>query len=141
MAEARTGDTVKVFYTGKLDDGTVFDSNVGQEAMEFTLGQGQLIPGFEKAVLGMKPGDSATTRIAADDAYGPVQEDRIVVLQRSEMPQNIDPKVGQRLQFGSPEGRVVVLVTATTDETVTVDGNHPLAGKDLTFEITLAEIA
>lgn len=141
MSQAKAGDTVKVFYTGKLDDGTVFDSNVGQEALEFTVGQGQVIPGFENAVVGMNIGDSATTRIPAAEAYGPVQPEMIVVLQRSEMPKHLDPKVGQRLQFGSPEGRVVVVVTEATDETVTVDGNHPLAGKDLTFEIQLSEIA
>jgi peptidylprolyl isomerase len=92
-------------------------------------------------VLGMKPGDSTVAKIAAGDAYGPVEADRIVVLPRSEMPKNLDPKVGQRLQFGSPDGKVVVIVTEATEETITVDGNHPLAGKDLTFEIQLAEIA
>jgi peptidylprolyl isomerase len=141
MAQAKAGDTVKVFYTGKLDDETVFDSNVGEESMEFTIGQGQLIPGFENAVLGMNVGDSTKIHIAADDAYGPYLEDRLVVLPRSEMPAGLDPQVGQRLQFGSPEGRVIVLVTETSPESITVDGNHPLAGKDLTFEIQLTEIA
>jgi peptidylprolyl isomerase len=140
MSQAKTGDTVKVFYTGKLDDGTVFDSNVGQEAMEFKIGEGMLLPGFEDAVLGLETGGRATAKIPAAEGYGLVQEEMIVVLNRSEMPKNLDPKVGQRLQFGSPEGKVVVVVTNTTPETVTVDGNHPLAGKDLTFEIELAEI-
>jgi peptidylprolyl isomerase len=140
MSQVKAGDTVKVFYTGKLDDGTVFDSNVGGDALEFTLGDGQLIPGFEKAVLGMTPGNTTTVRIAADDAYGPLVDDRIVVLQRSELPANLDPKVGQRLQFGSPDGKIIVLVTEATEETVTVDANHPLAGKDLTFEIELLEV-
>jgi len=140
MAQAKAGDTVRVFYTGRLDDGTVFDSNVGGEALTFTLGHGELISGFEDAVVGMEAGHSATVRIAANEAYGERAEERVVVIDRSELPAGFDPKVGQQLRFGSPDGAVVVLVTAATEETVTVDGNHPLAGKDLTFEIELAEI-
>jgi peptidylprolyl isomerase len=141
MAQAESGDTVRVIYTGKLDDGTVFDSNVGNEPLEFTLGEGQLIAGFEQAVLGMNTGDSTVVRIASADAYGEYMADRLVVLPRGELPAGLDPKVGQQLRFGSPDGAVVVVVTAATEESITVDGNHPLAGKDLTFEIQLSEIS
>jgi peptidylprolyl isomerase len=140
VAQAKAQDTVRVFYTGKLDDGTVFDSNRDDQPLEFRIGDQQLIPAFENAVLGLTPGQSTVVRVAAADAYGEYLQDRCVELQRSELPHGLDPKVGQRLQFGSPEGRVIVTVTAATAETVTVDGNHPLAGKDLTFEIELAEI-
>jgi len=141
MAKAKAGDKVKVYYTGKLDDGTVFDSNVGGETLDFVAGGGELIGSFEEAVIGMSEGESTTIRIAAKDAYGEYLQERIVVLQRSELPAGLDPKVGQHLRFGSPDGAVTVLVTATTEDSVTVDGNHPLAGKDLIFDIELVEVA
>ncbi|HSV26988.1 MAG TPA: peptidylprolyl isomerase [Sedimentisphaerales bacterium] len=140
MAQAKTGDRVRVFYTGKLDDGTVFDSNFGGDALEFTVGSGELIGGFDKAVIGMSAGDATTIRISPEDAYGQRLEERVVVLSRKELPSGLDPGVGQHLRFGSPDGAVTVLVTAATEESITVDGNHPLAGKSLTFEIELAAI-
>ena len=96
MAQAQDGDTVKVHYTGKLDDGTVFDSSVDQDPLEFTLGDDQLIPGFESAVIGMNAAESKTVKIAAAEAYGPHQEEMVLVVERAEFPDDIDPKVGER---------------------------------------------
>lgn len=140
-AQAKDGDTVKVNYTGMLADGTVFDTSEGREPLEFTLGQGQLLPGFEKTVIGMKAGESKTVNIPADEAYGPYRDDLVLVMGRDQLPEDLDPEVGQQLQATQPDGStIVVTVTAVTETTVTVDANHPLAGKDLTFKIELVEI-
>ena len=142
MAQAKTGDTVKVHYTGKLDDGTVFDTSADREPLEFKIGEGQLIPDFEQAVVGMNAGESKTIQIPSDNAYGPHHEEMIMVVDRKEFPQDLEPKVDQRLQVRQPDGQeFVVTVTAVSETNVTLDGNHPLAGKDLTFDIQLAEIA
>lgn len=142
MAQAKTGDTVKVHYTGKLDDGTVFDSSVDREPLQFTIGQGQLIPDFEQAVIGMNPDESKTVQIPADKAYGPHREDMVIKVERSNLPADLDPKVDQKLQMRHPDGQAtVVTVTEVNDADITLDGNHPLAGKDLTFDIQLTEIA
>lgn len=142
MAQAKTGDTVKVHYTGKLDDGTVFDSSVDREPLQFTIGQGQLIPDFEQAVIGMNPDESKTVQIPADKAYGPHREDMVIKVERSNLPADLDPKVDQKLQMRHPDGQAtVVTVTEVNDADITLDGNHPLAGKDLTFDIRLTEIA
>jgi FKBP-type peptidyl-prolyl cis-trans isomerase 2 len=141
MTAAQQGDTVKVHYTGRLDDGTPFDSSDGGDPLEFTLGGGQIIPGFEEAVVGMEPGQDKTVTIDADQAYGPVREELQVVVDRSEFPENVDPEVGQRLQIQQPNGATtIVTVTETNDESVTLDANHPLAGKELTFDLRLVEI-
>ena len=141
MAQAKTGDVVKVHYTGKLDDGTVFDSSDGREPLQFTIGEGQLIADFEQAVVGMNPGDSKTVQIATDNAYGPRHEEMVIEIDRKDLPENLDPKVDQKLQVRQNEGQeFVVTVTAVTETSVTLDGNHPLAGKDLTFDIQLSEI-
>jgi len=141
MIEAESGDTVKVHYTGTLEDGTVFDTSVEREPLEFTLGQGQLIPGFEQAVIGMKIGDLKTINIPADQAYGPYRDDLILVIERDQLPEDLDPEVGQQLQMTQADGEVVrVMVSDVSEATVTIDANHPLAGKDLTFEIELIEI-
>jgi peptidylprolyl isomerase len=134
---AQTGDTVEVNYTGKLTDGTVFDSTSGGEPYEFTLGQGQVIPGFEQAVTGMKIGESKTVSIPADEAYGPRRDDLIVEVNRDELPPDIDPQVGMQLQTDHAGGILVVTITGVSETTVTVDANHPLAGQDLTFDIEL----
>lgn len=142
MSEAKNGDTVKVHYTGKLKDGEVFDTSEGNEPLEFTIGEGQIIPGFEEAVLGMSPGDSKTVEIAADKAYGERIDDLVVQIDRKEMPPDLECEAGQKLRVGSPEGPVaVVTVLEVTEAVVTVDANHPLAGHDLTFDIELVEIA
>lgn len=141
MAQARIGDPVRVHYTGSLEDGTVFDSSVGSEPMAFTIGQNMLIPGFENAVIGMNEGDSRTVSIPPDEAYGGHIKDLVAVVERSEIPSSINPKTGMMLQATSDEGTVTpVTITEVTEDTVTLDANHPLAGKRLIFEIKLLEI-
>ena len=141
MAQATTGDTVRVHYTGTLHDGTTFDSSEGREPLEFTVGGGQVIPGFEQAVEGMEPGDTKTVEIPADDAYGPKREEMMLQVSPDQFPEGVDPELGQQLQLSQPDGQnVVVRVTDVQDDAVTLDANHPLAGEDLTFEITLDEI-
>ena len=141
MAQVKHGDTVRVHYTGKLSDGTIFDSSANRDALEFTLGKGQLIAGFEKAVKGMSPGESVTVEIPSDEAYGPHRPEMVTELDRNRLPGDVDVKVGQRLQLRQKGGQsLVVKVTGTTDTTLTVDANHELAGKDLTFEIQVVEI-
>lgn len=142
MLQAKQNDTVKVHYTGKLDDGTVFDSSVGREPLEFTLGEGRVIPGFEDAVFGMETGDTKTVIIPAADAYGDYEAGLAQVVPHASFPPNIQPEVGQRLQVQNQAGQtMVVTITAIGDNGVTLDGNHPLAGKDLTFDIELVAIA
>lgn len=141
MAQAKEGDTVRVHYTGKLEDGTVFDSSTGREPLQFTLGSGDVIAGFEKAVLGMSPGDSTTERIPATDAYGPRQEAMTLELSRDQLPTEITPEVGQQLQIRQDNGQAVpVMVTEVTDDKVILDANHPLAGETLVFDIELVDI-
>jgi FKBP-type peptidyl-prolyl cis-trans isomerase 2 len=141
MAQAKNGDTIKVHYTGRLKDGTVFDSSEGRDPMQFTLGAGKVIPAFEEAVIGMTPGESTNKDIPADQAYGPHREEMVVQVKKEQLPKNIDPKVGQRLQLVQPDERVIpVTVTEVNDSHVTLDANHPLAGKDLQFDIELVEI-
>ena len=141
MTEATEGNTVKVHYTGKLDDGTVFDSSEGREPLEFTIGQGQMIPGFERGVVGMEVGETRTLVIAADQAYGIHRPDGVFELDRSEIPTTIPLEVGMQLQATGPGGQPVTMtVAALSDDKVTMDANHPLAGKDLTFEIELVGI-
>lgn len=139
--QAKHGDKVKVHYTGKLDDGTVFDSSAEREPLEFTIGEGMIIPGFEQAVLGMAPGDSKTELIPNDQAYGPHLDEMVVVVDRQQMPSEIEPEVGQQLQIQQATGQVIpVVVTEVSGSAVTLDANHPLAGEDLTFDIQLVEI-
>jgi len=142
MAQARQGDTVKVHYTGKLKDGTVFDSSEGRDPLEFTIGEGRIIPGFEQAVVGMNPGDSKIAEVAPENAYGPHRREMVVEVNRDEFPADFDAEVGQQLQIHKEDGgNVIVMVTHTTKSTLTLDANHPLAGKDLSFELELVEIA
>ena len=138
---ASDGDTVRVHYTGTLEDGTTFDTSVGREPIEFTLGEGKMIPGFEKAVYGLEVGKSKTVTIPAEEAYGPHRDDLVIVVEREQLPAKLDPKVDQQLQMQQTDGRTAtVIVTDVSETTITVDANHPLAGKDLTFEIELVEI-
>lgn len=142
MAQAKLGDTVKVHYTGKLDDGTVFDSSANGEPLEFTIGDGNIIPGFEKAVVGMSPGDSKTELIPVEQAYGEHRDDMIVVIDRAQMPPEMEPEIGQQLQIQQQSGQAIpVVITDISDSEITLDANHPLAGEDLTFDIQLVEIA
>jgi FKBP-type peptidyl-prolyl cis-trans isomerase 2 len=140
--QAKNGNIVQVDYTGKLADGTVFDSSVGSEPLEFKLGAGQVIPGFEKAVLGMKVGEKKTVTIPANEAYGPHRDEQVVELSREELPSDLTPQVGQQLVVNQQDGRqiIVVITNVSDNNTVTIDANHPLAGKDLTFEIELVKI-
>ncbi|HHL39328.1 MAG TPA: peptidylprolyl isomerase [Deltaproteobacteria bacterium] len=141
MAQAKTGDTVSVHYTGTLDDGTVFDSSHERDPLRFTLGNGEVIQGFEDAVLGMEEGETRTRRIACDDAYGPRIEDLVFRVDKSKLPPDLDPEVGQFLQVSQEDGRTIsVRVTEVTDADIALDANHPLAGKDLTFEIRLVSV-
>jgi peptidylprolyl isomerase len=142
MAQAKSGDTVKVHYTGKLDDGTEFDSSVEDSPLEFTLGEGELIPGFEEAVIGMSPGESKTVRIASAQAYGPHQEEMVLVVEHDQFPPHITPHLGQQLELRHPDGQAVsVTVTEVSPIGITLDANHPLAGQDLIFDIELVDIA
>ena len=138
---AKDGDTVKIHYTGTLEDGTTFDTSEGREPLEFTLGEGRMIPGFEKAVYGLQVGKSKTVTIPAEEAYGPYSDDLILVVEREELPANLEPEVGQQLQMQQTDGgTAVVIIIDVSEDTITIDVNHPLAGKDLTFEIELVEI-
>ncbi len=140
-AVVRNGDIVKVHYTGRLQDGTVFDTSVGSEPLEFTIGQGQLISGFEQAVIGMKVGESKTVTIPVDQAYGPRRDDMILEVERDELPEDLDPRVGMQLQMNQGDGGImIVTITDVSETTIKVDANHPLAGQDLTFDIELVEI-
>ena len=139
--EAKDGDTVKVHYTGTLEGGTVFDTSMEREPLEFTLGAGKMIPGFEEAVKGMQVGQSKTVTIPADKAYGPHRDERILLIEREQLPEDLNPEVGQRLQMRQTVGPTIpVIVIEVTETVIVVDANHPLAGKDLTFEIELVEI-
>jgi peptidylprolyl isomerase len=141
MAQVKQGDTVQVNYTGKLHDGTIFDTSLDRHPLQFTLGKGQLIAGFEKAVLGMAAGDKKTVVIPVAEAYGPRQEASVVEVERKYLPPNLDAQIGQRLEITQENDEVVlVTVIGKTDSTLTLDANHPLAGKDLTFDIELVSI-
>ncbi len=138
---AQIGDKVKVHYTGTLKDGTVFDSSVNRTPLAFTVGAGQMIEGFDKAVVGMKVGESKTVTIAAAQAYGERQESAVQVVLKKDLPPTLNPKVGDRLVARGSDGSAInVKVVAVTDSAVTVDANHELAGQDLIFEIKMVEI-
>lgn len=141
MPQAQHGDLVRVHYTGRLADGTTFDTSEQRAPLEFTIGEGQLIPGFEQAVLGMAPGESTTTTIPAEEAYGPHHPERVMDVERHHLPVDLQPEIGQRLNMRRQDGSTLtVVVTAVTEGQVTLDANHPLAGQDLIFDITLVEI-
>jgi peptidylprolyl isomerase len=141
MGEAKTGDTVRVHYTGRLDDGSVFDSSREREPLSFQLGSGQVISGFDDAITGMLQGETKTVRIPADDAYGQRRPELMLEVERSAFPDTIEPEVGQRLQMSQGPGQAtVVTVAEVAEERVTLDANHPLAGEDLTFDLELVGI-
>lgn len=141
MTLAKQGDTVKVHYTGKLEDGTVFDTSRSRHPLQFKIGNGQVIEGFEQAVAGMSVGESKTATIPMEKAYGPRRDDMIVTVKRDQFPPDIHPDVGQRLEITQADDRkILVTVMDATDSTLTLDGNHPLAGKALTFELELIGI-
>jgi len=142
MSQAKQGDTVRIHYTGKLDDGTQFDSSSGRDPLEFTIGSGQVIPGFDQAVQGMAVGDSKSVNITPQDAYGPRHEQMVQQVPKSALPDDLEPVPGMALQARGDDGKVINLtVTHVGDDDITVDGNHPLAGHNLNFDIELVEIA
>ena len=139
--QIKENNTVKVHYTGKLPDGQIFDSSVGKEPLEFTLGKGQIIPGFEKGLIDMKVDEKKTITIAKEEAYGEVNEALKQEVNKSELPQDIEPAVGMGLVSRSPDGQEMNLVVVEVKEdSVIIDGNHPLAGKDLIFDLEVVEI-
>jgi len=141
MARAQTGDTVRVHYTGRFEDGTVFDTSQDREPIEFTLGEHQVIPGFENAVTGMQAGETKTAQIPPEEAYGERREDLLIDVPRAEVPADIDPQIGQTLQVQGAGGQVFPVVVASVGEdTITLDANHPLAGRSLIFDIHLIDI-
>jgi peptidylprolyl isomerase len=142
MTPAKEGDTVKVHYVGRLDDGTEFDSSADREPIEFKIGDHEVIPGFENAIVGMIPGQSKTERIPADQAYGPHRPERVFSIERGDFPSDILPSPGQLLQVTDRTSGAVfrVAVVRVEGDQVVLDANHPLAGKTLTFEIRLVEI-
>jgi len=143
MGKAKTGDTVRIHFTGKLKDGTVFDTSEKKEPLEFTLGEGKIIPELEKNIIGMEQGGAKTVSITAEKAYGALRADLIVEIQLSQLPKDLSPEPGQYLQVGSEGGAqdgMMVKVVEVNDEAVKVDANHPLAGEDLTFEVELVSV-
>jgi peptidylprolyl isomerase len=140
--QAKSGDTVKVHYTGTLQDGTVFDSSHEREPLEFTLGEQQVIPGFETVITGMQVGESAKETIPAANAYGDRRDDMLLEVERSQFPEDVDPEMGMQLQIQVQDGsRLPVEIVSVEGDVITLDANHPLAGKDLVFEVELIEIA
>jgi len=136
---AKPGDTVRVHYRGTLDDGTEFDSSTGRDPLEFTIGSGQVIPGFDAAVDGMSVGESVTVTIPAAEAYGPRQNEAVQQVPRDMF--DDEPQAGWMVELTAPEGqRLAALIAEVGTDTVTLDFNHPMAGKDLTFEIELVEV-
>jgi peptidylprolyl isomerase len=142
-SQTANGKTVKVHYTGSLADGTVFDSSREREPLEFVVGGGQVIKGFDDAVTEMSVGEVKTITIPAEEAYGPRHDEMIIEVPHSQFAEGLTPEVGMQLQSGNADGQppTVVTVTAVNDDKVTLDANHPLAGEDLTFEIELVEMA
>jgi len=134
--QARSGDTVRVHYKGTLRDGSVFDSSEGRDPLEFRVGGGQVIPGFDAAVTGMRVGDEKTVTIPADQAYGPAREEMKLAVPRAQIPSDLRPKVGDRLQLSQGGQQFVVVVREVSDDQVVLDANHPLAGEELTFALT-----
>ncbi|MBB6462507.1 FKBP-type peptidyl-prolyl cis-trans isomerase [Flammeovirga kamogawensis] len=141
MSVAQKGHKVKVHYVGTLNDGSQFDSSVERgEPIEFKVGAGQMIPGFDAAVEGMTVGDKKTVNIPSDQAYGPAREDLIIEFKRSDIPADMNPKIGDQIGLQSPQGPIPATVVELNDEIIKVDANSPMAGKDLNFDIELVEV-
>lgn len=142
MSQATDGNTVKIHYTGTLEDGSQFDSSEGREPLEFTIGSGQVIVGFDNACRGMAIGDKKTVNLPPEEAYGEHNPEMVAEVERSMMPDDLEPEIGMPMHATGPNGEMLnFVIIEFTDETVTVDGNPPLAGKALTFEIEMVEIA
>lgn len=142
MSQAEKGNTVKVHYTGTLTDETIFDSSREREPIEFTVGAGQMIAGFDSAVVGMKVGDSKKVTIPSAEAYGEKNPEALIKVDKAQLPEGMKPEVGMQLEAKQEDGRSQVLVVdQVAEDHVILDGNHPLAGKDLVFDIEMMEIA
>jgi len=142
MSTAKTGDTVKVHYTGRLDDDTVFDTSRGKSPLKFTIGEGNLIKGFEKGLIGMEVGEKKNLVIPPEEAYGQNDEKLTTKVSRSHLPDSVQPAIGMQLQVKQKDGSIfMVWITGMDEETVTLDANHPLAGKTLKFDVELTDIA
>jgi len=136
-----SGSTVQVHYKGTLKDGEIFDSSEGRQPLEFVVGSGQVINGFDKAVRDMNVGEKKTVNIPVEEAYGERTQDALVSIPRTDFPADIEPEVGMELQMSDDQGHVFpVIVAEVADESVILDANHPLAGHDLTFDITLVDV-
>lgn len=141
MTQAKTGDTVRINYVGRLTDGTQFDSSIGRDPLQVTLGAGQIIPGLENHLEGMAVGEKSTVTIPSEAAYGAHRPEAIQTVERASVPENIDLKIGTQLQAKTPEGKVIPLTVVGVDNsTVQLDANHPLAGKDLIFDVEMVDI-
>lgn len=141
MQQVQSGDTVRVHYHGRLTDGSTFDSSEGRDPLEFEVGSGMVIAGFDNGVIGMIIGDKRTLSIAVDDAYGPKNPEMVIEFPREQVPEGMPLEKGMRLNLNNSEGQVVpVVITDVLDETILLDANHPLAGEDLVFDIELVEI-
>lgn len=141
MANAQTGDTVKVHYTGRLGDGTIFDNSEDREPLEFTIGDGKLIPGFENGVIGMQVGEQKEIEVAFEDAYGAFNEEMLVEVPRKELPAEFAAEIGEFVEISDQDGNTFLVQVMEVDKnTVVLDGNHPLAGEDLIFNLKLVAI-
>ena len=141
MSQAKDGDKVKVHYTGKFEDETVFDTSQGRAPLEFTIGKGNVIPGFEHAIIGMETGAKKTFTIPPDEGYGTRRDELMVEVSKSDFPPDVTPEIDQQLQMKRPDGNVITVVVSKIDgDKVTLDANHPLAGKTLVFDVELVEI-
>ncbi|MHB8883184.1 MAG: FKBP-type peptidyl-prolyl cis-trans isomerase [Thermodesulfovibrionales bacterium] len=141
MSTVKAGDTVRIHYVGKLEDGTVFDSSEGGASLEMKLGQGEFIKGLEEGLIGMKIGEKKAIHMTCEKAYGPHNKERVFEYDRSKLAEGLDPQVGQKMQMYRADGQPVpVTITGVSDKTLTLDCNHELAGKSLIFEVVLEEI-
>lgn len=141
MAQATQGDTVHIHYTGRLDDGTVFDTSKDRDPLSFVVGGGQVIPGFDSAVEGMTAGDTKTATVAAAEAYGQRRDDLVMPVPREQLPDGLEPEVGMPLEMRTAEGQTAqVIVAEVAEDAIQIDANHPLAGRDLTFDIELVKV-
>jgi len=142
MTKAKTGDKVKVHFEGYLEDGTVFGSSMDDEPFEFTIGEKNMLPGFENAVIGMQKGDTKTITLPPEEAYGPHKKELVSIMERSGFPQEVQLEVGKRLRVRTQDGKyTVVTIKEFTEDRIVLDENDPLAGKTLTFKIELVEFS